>query len=664
MVMTTQPESTVSAQRRRSFTWLQRPERLTTRRRRRHLLVLGLLIAFGLARGVYSSVAMPVFSPIDEMAHFGYVKFFAEGHGIPVIGRDLVSNDIIVAAKHSPTSNYRDEPFQPTRTDANWGPVRQQYEATVAPTYYGLMALPYWMGHPWGLTGELFAVRLATAMLALVAVPITWAMARRMFPRHPTVWLVAPTFLVVVSSLAFGSVTNDAMAVVLAAAAVLTLMRALDDAPARGWVVVAGVVFGLGLVTKATSLMVVPILAVIVIGWWLSARPGWARATRAVGTYGAAVVVVVLPWLVWNIANYHSTSGNEALNRVFKFKAVPLTWSSFATDVRLTRVGLFASQVLRAERYTAFWLVLLAALVVAALIVAAMRRTWDDLLGVAVCAAVLPAALIVDEFVKVVLVESTFSLLGRHLLPILPFVMIALAGALGVVVTRRWLPVAAGVIVTGALLLESRAAVDLLNRAYERTVHDQALAPVVDQSWSDKIVATPSIRVSPTCPVDAFQVAFAGTAPAQLTVHSGDRSWTVPALPTSTSLPLYSSPTPDTSWYRLPTALAEPFTIELPPAPLINSSTDDRTPALAMTGRAGDPVARLYCRRSDPRELAFAAAYAPNHPDWPNRDLLRDLPYVAVGLAALATAAAAVAALRPRRRPRNVTREDSVARGA
>ncbi len=653
MVSARQSQAPTSAFRPSPWVWLEQPSPLATTRRRRHVLVLGLLILLGGAHGVYWAVATPVWSPVDEMAHFAYVQSIADGHGVPVIGQDLVSDDVIVTAKSSPTAIYREQPFHASNTDPNWGPARHQYEATAAPTYYALMVVPYWLGRPFGTPGAILAIRLATLLIGLLAIPITWALARRMLPRHPPAWLVAPLLMVVANSLAFGAVSNDSLAVVLGAASVLLLLRALGrTSRARGAVVLAGFTFGVGIATKATMLTIAPVLATVAVTWWIARRPGAAAAARTAATYAIAAVGAFAPWLVWNLSTYGAISGVGQVNGVLAPGSTSFSFSRLWTEVGTARLGLWANQLLLGERYNVLWLLLAAAAPIVAITVAARRRRPDDVFGMAVGALALPAGFVCSELVNFGLMHGSGAPLGRHLLPVIPFTVIAVSGALVTIVTRRWLATTALAIVTAAFFLESRATLDLLRRSYERTVHDVAWTPIVDQSWADYGATPTAVLVSPSCPVTAVSLGFAGPPPPAVVVRTEDRSWSVPAVGVSSSMQLYQTPTLDSAWYPLPTELSVPFTIDVPAGSVINVSDTDRSSELALVpalgGGQADPVAHLYCKGSDAREVAFARDYAIGHPDAITRDMLRVTPFAATAAAALATIGAFSLALRRR----------------
>lgn len=90
-----------------------------------------------------------------------------------MVGRSLLRDDLLLSVKASPTSPYRDHPYQASSNDVNWAGTRYLYEAVHGPVYYALMVPVYWASEPFGIEHQLLAVRLATVLPALVAVPGT-----------------------------------------------------------------------------------------------------------------------------------------------------------------------------------------------------------------------------------------------------------------------------------------------------------------------------------------------------------------------------------------------------------------------------------------------------------------------------------------------------------
>ena len=64
-----------------------------------------MILAFGLATGGYWAITTQVWNPVDEVQHFGYVESIATGDGIPTVGRDLLSDDVMASLKGSTTTH-------------------------------------------------------------------------------------------------------------------------------------------------------------------------------------------------------------------------------------------------------------------------------------------------------------------------------------------------------------------------------------------------------------------------------------------------------------------------------------------------------------------------------------------------------------------------------
>ena len=252
------------------------PPRLIGRQRTIHLAVLGVILLLGVLKGGYWVVTTQVWSPVDEVQHYGYVESLARGQGIPTVGVDLLSDEAMYSVKSSPTSGYLVDPYQGNNDDPNWGATRHQYEGIHGPTYYALMTPFYWAGRPWGVTGSLMAIRMGTVLTALAAVPLTWAMARRLFPARSSIWLLGPALLVVWNSLNFGVVSNDALILPLAAAAGLQGLRALARPKRWEQAGLAGLLVGLTMVTKSTSLVLFPLMALLALWWVIASSAGRA----------------------------------------------------------------------------------------------------------------------------------------------------------------------------------------------------------------------------------------------------------------------------------------------------------------------------------------------------------------------------------------------------
>jgi 4-amino-4-deoxy-L-arabinose transferase-like glycosyltransferase len=283
--------------------------------RMRKLLVIVMVV--GLVRGLFWVFLAPVWNPVDETAHFGYVESLATGHGIPTVGEDLVSADVLRSAKESPTYYFRTRPHGPEPTDAAWGGTRHQYEGVQGPVYYLLMVPAYWLGRPFGILGALYAVRTASVLLWLAAVPLVFLLTRELFPRSPATWIAAPALLVMVQGLNanLACVSNDALVVVAGAGTLLFAVRGLREPTVRN-ALATGVLLGSSVVGKTTAVSLVPLIGV---AWVILLAVNWShrrQRVRWLAQLVAAATVPVAPWLVFNQLTYGAVSAAKAVEEI------------------------------------------------------------------------------------------------------------------------------------------------------------------------------------------------------------------------------------------------------------------------------------------------------------------------------------------------------------
>lgn len=615
-----------------------------------HQVVLAGLVLFGLVQGAYWTFTTTVWNPTDEVAHYGYVESLATGHGIPTVGVDLIDDDTLGSFKATPNLWFRSNPYQPTNADTNWGGTRHQYEAIHGPTYYAAMVPAYWIGGPFGDIGSLYGIRLATVALVLLAVPLTWLLARRLFPDRPVIWLLAPGLLIAVNSLSSGAVTNDAMVLVLSIATTVVFLRALNQP--RAWLpsVGAGVLFGLTIVTKMTSLVLIPFLALAFVAWLATRRPQVLAIGRFVVLFVLGAVAAFVPWLAWNLHAYGSTSAATVVDGItgVYLPASELGVDAIVRHAEAARPGVWLSQGLASSEYQSWWELTLVVALVLGTLAAALRSRWRDLAVLLWCGSALPLAFLSMEVIVFALFDGTGGPVGRHLIAALAPSTVMVAAAAVLVIGSRWAPPLVASVVAGALVLHVPVAHGFIDRSYLSASIDRRVAPVVTQDWANTAVGDRSaITVSADCPVEIIGVGFMepmpGGAQPSIPTELDVRS---PAGDTTASggSPVYSIPT-----YRLASPVTGPFTIELPPGSVIRATTDDRRGEVAFGTGEGDPVVTASCATPDADARSFAQIYAIGHPDVISLGLLRGVPVVLAAAGVLVAACLAVsAALRPR----------------
>lgn len=266
-------------------------------------MLLRALVALQLAALLVLAVAtvarFPVWALVDEAAHYDYVQWIAEDGRLPVLDEDRVHPEVLAIDEGTYPA--------PARVPAGErGLFGRSYEGFQPPGAY-LLATPVF-----AVAGDherkLRALRAVGVVLLGAAVALTWLLARRVMPDAPLAGLsLALTFLlwpgVVVRAATF---SNAALELAVGAALSLALWRALADRSER-WLVAAGALTGLAVLTKLTLLAFAPALALVCVAFLREGR--W----RAVAGAVALPALMAAPWLAFNLRHYGALTGSAEM---------------------------------------------------------------------------------------------------------------------------------------------------------------------------------------------------------------------------------------------------------------------------------------------------------------------------------------------------------------
>jgi hypothetical protein len=563
----------------------------------------------GLIRGLFWVLITPVWYVLDEAHHYAYVENIALGHGPPVVGEDKVSLDVLAIAKNSPTSPARSMTVQPSRKDPGWGVFLEQYEGIQSPLYYFLLSPVYRIWRPFGAVTSIYALRIATVIVSLAAVPLIWYLARLLFPSSPTIGLAAAGVYVLVQGVNsnLASITNDALVVPAAAAAYLFLVRA--SIRGFGWKdgAITGVFLGGALLTKMTA---IPLLAVAAVGvLLLPGSTSFYKRVRFGLVMGVVSFAAVSPWLIRNRVLYGSfTSTNTIeLTTASLQPKIPLSFSGLRTHVVSGVTGFWSSQGYAFNEGRTYTL-LFGGLVILALIVAlatAIRgKDWRGARAAIWLAASFPIALLAMVAIIYAFFDGLGTASGRHLYVALPLLVILVAGGLMAIGPRLGATV---LVATLAVLLavESKTFQGYAEAWYTPGIVERELVPVIDQSYNDGFSSAQKVRMTPPCTTELVGLAFDGKPATELVV-SGAQSTSAQLIGTDGVFSLFRFQVPPRSEFELELAGHE-----------VGRSRREREAALSFAeGSDGDPVGRIYCRRSNARDLRFQQIYDLQHPDF------------------------------------------------
>ncbi|HMA36245.1 MAG TPA: DUF2142 domain-containing protein [Chloroflexia bacterium] len=276
------------------------------------------ILSFWLAL-IWVGAIRPLASP-DEISHLEVVMQVRKQHILPEIHYDFSKN---------PAGEVVGTPADPeTRAYAQslgfGDPYRlEAHEATQPPLYYLVAGIAAYLVPPTPIL-VLYVSRIVAALFGALMIYFFWAAARELVPRSP-LWAIGATGVVILlPQFCFNraGASNDSAINMVATASFYVWFRGLRDPRYDPWLVRAGALLGLGVLTKFSALTLVPGLGLVFLFHVFQGAPGrgaWRaklqRALRmAAGGTGAALAICGW-WLVRNALLYGDPTNLQSLMR-------------------------------------------------------------------------------------------------------------------------------------------------------------------------------------------------------------------------------------------------------------------------------------------------------------------------------------------------------------
>lgn len=258
-------------------------------------LLFGLLLAFGLLAVIYS-LTTPLFEAPDEPLHYAYVRWLAEGHGLPRLDSDASGAQQEVAQPplyYTVAALFNFLVSDDDLPELFWHNPQFGYQAggTVNDNKNMLVHTDR-ERFPWRNT--VLAVRLArwvSLFFGLLMIVATYGLAHEALPERPLLVTVVVAVVVFTPQFLFmsGVVSNDVAAAAVCTLALWALARIIRLGPTPRRAVAAGLALGLALLSKTSAVLLLPIaLLALMVGW--RRRTGGGIAPMSDGRAGA------FPW--------------------------------------------------------------------------------------------------------------------------------------------------------------------------------------------------------------------------------------------------------------------------------------------------------------------------------------------------------------------------------
>lgn len=306
-------------------------------------LILGWLVLAALVNGLLWMALVPPWQTPDEPKHFEYVRLLAEGDRLVAFAGEAEAADPELQAAIVRSMGAHDfwwyghapgyDPARPSLRFADlWlgGSHTAFYRSS--PAYYWLVA----QLQPADRLAGLYAARLFSVLLGVLAVLLAGWAAREIFPEDPFVRYGAPVFVAFHPMFAFlgSGVNNDVLLNAAAMFVFLLVCRLLARGanPARILLLAAAVVAAVAI--KRTALFLVPTALVALLAWLaLRGRRHGTAVAAALGSLGALVVGGWVWWTSggaesipqawrWNLQRYFFNEPDQ-LDRILAYLRAP-----------------------------------------------------------------------------------------------------------------------------------------------------------------------------------------------------------------------------------------------------------------------------------------------------------------------------------------------------
>ena len=258
-------------------------------------ILVAIVVAYVALGAMYAALTPPWQVP-DEPAHYNYVRYLVEEKHLPVLQ----------------TGDY-DQAYLSEITTQKFAPELSidgiRYEFHQPPLYYLLLAPVYALSG-----GALLPLRLCTVALGAGILVVTYLVVKAIYPRRAWVALGAVALVALIPQhiAMTAGVENDAPAELILGLVLLRLVRwlqAAEEPPLRSHVV-TGVIVALGLWTKSTAYIAVPlvVIAAALRAWRVSRATASKLRLRPALVATLAILIpallLSLPWFIRNVTVY------------------------------------------------------------------------------------------------------------------------------------------------------------------------------------------------------------------------------------------------------------------------------------------------------------------------------------------------------------------------
>ena len=382
------------------------------------------------------AVATPPWRAPDEPSHFSYIEQLVRDRTLPLWKKSLLFTDVEVSIGRTNFAGITGA----TSTPINVAAPSPDTSAQHPPLYYLLMSPVYALFHGASTETQLYAIRIAGAIIFAALIAVCYRFARLIFPRQRYLQLGVPLLVILHPQLGFISagVMNDGLETLLFTLFLYQLVRFARGDFSRKRGIYLGIIAGLGMLTKSSFVLAFP-CAAAVAGVLLFTRKTERKQLLKSAGLALGIAIVICSW--WYIRNYVElgTFQPTMVGERYHTTSWWYLWKSttFRFDLIASFIGNFSWLTIQlpAEVVHFFNRTIETSLigVVAALIIARFRSGWSLIKPwlAGLFAGVLALFFLAGTYYELTVAGTQ----GRYLFPaIFPFWTLVLSGLVG------WMP--------------------------------------------------------------------------------------------------------------------------------------------------------------------------------------------------------------------------------
>lgn len=412
---------------------------------------------------LYYSVATPLFEAPDEPAHFDYILYLAQGHGLPV--QSFEHDRVIVVQGHHPPLYYALGALFTFWIDTRNAPDVYRENPNFVLRLGGSGQEPNFLLHtsaeqfPWqGYALAAHLVRILSIVFGMVTVWGTYRLGKIVARREPIALgaaaLVAfnPQFLYL-----SGMINNDSAVTAFLTLALVIMAGIVIEGATRRRAIWLGIWLGLAMMSKATALawglLVIYALGIV---WWRERT--WRPVLRLAIWIGMPLLVISGWWFVRNQILYGDPLGYRMflsnVSVIFSPSDFTIlgTWRAFAETTHQSFWGNFGWLVSPIRQP---WPTLFAGLYILAALGAMSGWIWRQKAGQwhglrqkgAWGLLSLSVVVIVAWTINFARTNGSSAFQGRYLFPAIAAIAILIVGGVSFMVSDRWQALLVGILV-------------------------------------------------------------------------------------------------------------------------------------------------------------------------------------------------------------------------